>query len=83
LTIRGDRLGGGLQIIPLYVGLFDRISLRHDWNDVNALAYVETHGQFRYKGQAQELAPLATKNDPELRATLDELAVQLQWKPAP
>lgn len=83
LAIRGDRLGGGLQMIPLYVGEFGRGQVQRDWNDVNVLAFIEAHGQIRYKGQAQELAPLVTKHDPELRAALDELAAHLEWKPAP
>ena len=84
LTIRGDRLGGGQQLVPLYIGAFDRESVqRDDWKDINVLAFIEAHGEVRYKGQAQELAPLLTKSDPELRATLDELAAHLQWKTAP
>jgi hypothetical protein len=83
LAIRGDRLGGGLQLIPLYVGEFHRGALRRDWADVNVLGFIEDYGDIRYKGQAQELAPLVSKDDPELRTTLDELASQLSWKPAP
>ena len=84
LTIRGDRLGGGLQLIPLYAGQFDRASVqREGWKSTNVLAFIESHGSIRYKGQAQEVAPLATKSDPELRAVIVELAAQLQWKPAP
>jgi hypothetical protein len=84
LTIRGDRLGGGLQLILLYLGEFDRASVRRDdWADINVLAIIESCGQVRYKGQAQELAPLDTKSDPQLRAAVDEVAAHLQWKPAP
>ena len=82
LVIRGDRLGGGL--IPLYAGAFDRGALpRTDEEDLNVLGFLEAHGDMRYKGQAQEVAPLATKGDPELRRTVDLLARQLDWKPAP
>ena len=36
LAIRGERLGGGLQLIPLYAGQFDRASLkRNDWKHLN------------------------------------------------
>jgi hypothetical protein len=84
LVIRGDRLGGGLQLIPLYVGEIDRPSTaRDDWDTINILAYVEHHGQINYEGQAQEVAALSTKNDPELRAAVDEIATHLNWKPAP
>ena len=84
LAIRGDRLGGGLQLIPLYVGRFDRASLTgSDWHDLSVLGSVEAQGDIKYKGQAQEVAPLPTKNDPELRAALDEIAAHLGWKPAP
>ena len=84
LVIRGDRLGGGLQLIPLYAGKFDRASLtRTDWNDLNVLGFVEAHGDIKYKGQAQEVAALSTKDDRELRAALDEIAAHLDWKPPP
>jgi hypothetical protein len=84
LTIRGDRLGGGLQLIPLYVGEMDRALLRRDdWKDINVLAFVESVGEIRYRGQVQELAPLAIDNDPQLRTAVDDLAAHLQWKPAP
>jgi hypothetical protein len=84
LVIRGDRLGGGVQLNPLYAGAFDRGSLtRGDWNSVNVLGFVEAHGNINYKGQAQEVGTLPTKNDPELRAALDEIADHLGWKPAP
>jgi hypothetical protein len=84
LVVRGDRLGGGLQLIPLYAGAFDRGALpRTDGKDFNVLGFIEAHGDIRYKGQAQEVAPLATKGDPELRHTVDLLARQLDWKPAP
>jgi hypothetical protein len=84
LAIRGDRLGGGIQLIPLYAGGFDRASLtRSDWNGLNVLGFVEAHGDINYKGQAQEVAPLPTKSDPELTAALDEIAAHLGWKPAP
>jgi hypothetical protein len=84
LAIRGDRLGGGLQLIPLYAGEFDRESMdRGDWDDVNVLGLIEAHGAIRYKGQAQEVAPLPTKTDLELRASVDAVAAQLSWKPAP
>lgn len=84
LSVRGDRLGGGLQLIPLYAGVFDRQALmRNDWDDLNVLGFVEAHGNIRYKGQAQEVAALRVKDDPELRSTLDEIAAHLDWKPAP
>ena len=84
LAIRGDRLGGGLQLIPLYAGRFERASLtRSDWHDLNVLGFVEAHGDIKYKRQAQEVAPLPNKSDPELRAALDEIAAHLGWKPAP
>jgi hypothetical protein len=84
LAIRGDRLGGGLQLVPLYAGRFDRESLTpSDRDDLNALGFVEAHGDIKYKGQAQEIAALPSKNDPELRAALDEIAAHLGWKPAP
>jgi hypothetical protein len=83
LAIRGDRLGGGLQLVPLYMGEFNRQVLPREWNDINVLGLIERHGEIRYKGQAQELAPLTTRNDPQLRAAVDELARQLDWKPAP
>lgn len=84
LVIRGDRLGGGPQLIPLYAGEFKRQDLdRTDWHGVNVLRFIEVHGTINYKGQAQEVAPLRTKSDPELRATLDEIASHLDWKPAP
>jgi hypothetical protein len=71
-------------LIPLYTGDFTRASVRRrDWMDINVLAFIETHGDIRYKGQAQELAPLATRNEPELRAAVDDVADQLDWKPAP
>jgi hypothetical protein len=53
------------------------------WKDTNVLAFIESHGNLRYKGQAQEVAPLVTKSDADLRAAVDHLAAQLQWKPAP
>lgn len=84
LVIRGDQLGGGLQLIPLYTGAFARGDLATvPWHEINALALVEQHGEIRYKGQAQEVAPLTTKGDPALRDVLDELAEQLEWKAAP
>ena len=84
LAIRGERLGGGLQLIPLYAGQFDRPSLRrNDWKDVNVLGFIEAHGDINYRGQAQEVAALPTKGDPPLRAALDEIASHLEWKPAP
>ncbi len=84
LVVRGDRLGGGTQLIPLYVGHFDRQSLtRSDWEDINVLAFIEAHGAIQYKGQAQEVAALPSKEDPELRPALDEIAAHLGWKPAP
>jgi hypothetical protein len=84
LAIRGDRLGGGLQLIPLYAGEFSRASVQQEgWKSTNVLAFIESHGNLRYKGQAQEVAPLVTKSDADLRAAVDHLAAQLQWKPAP
>lgn len=84
LAVRGDQLGGELQLIPLYVGSFDRPSLaRNDWHDLNVLTFVEAHGEIKYKGQAHEVAPLPTKADPGLRPALDEIASHLGWKPAP
>jgi hypothetical protein len=84
LAIRGDRLGGGIQLIPLYAGKFERASVaRTDWSDVNVLGFVEAHGDIKYRGQAQEVAALPTKKDPELRVALDEIAEHLSWKPAP
>ena len=84
LAIRGERLGGGLQLIPLYAGQFDRPSLkRDDWEDLNVLGFIEAHGDIHYKGQAQEVAALPTKNDAPLRTALDEIASHLEWKPAP
>ena len=82
LVIRGDRLGGGLQLVPLYAGEFDRQSVsRTDWKDLRVLAFIEARGEIRYKGQAQEVAALPTKTDPELRRTLAEIAQHLGWKP--
>ena len=84
LAIRGDRLGGGLQLIPLYAGMFDRTAIsRSDWKDLSVLSFVEAHGDITYKGQAQEVAALRSKNDPELRAALDDIAAHLGWKAAP
>jgi hypothetical protein len=83
LVIRGDRLGGGLQLTPLYAGKFERASMSgNDWGRVDVLRFVEAHGEINYKGQAHEVAALRIKNDPELRAALDEIASRLGWKPA-
>jgi hypothetical protein len=83
LVIRGDRLGGGMQLAPLYAGRFERASIAHtDWEHLNVLGFVEARGEINYKGQAQEVAALQTQNDPELRAALDEIAAHLEWKPA-
>jgi hypothetical protein len=83
LVIRGDRLGGGLQLIPLYTGEFDRRSVEPtEWKDINVLGFIEAHGNIKYRGQAQEVAALSTRNDLELRATLQEIAAHLNWKPA-
>jgi hypothetical protein len=84
LVIRGDRLGGRLQLTPLYAGKFERASMtRTDWEDLNVLAFIEAHGEINYEGQAQEVAALRTKGDPELRVALDQIADHLEWKSAP
>ncbi len=83
LVIRGDQLGGGLQVTPLYVGKFERGSMMgNDWEHLNVLGFVEAHGEINYKGQAHEVAALRIRNDLEVRTALDEIAAHLGWKPA-
>jgi hypothetical protein len=54
---------------------------RTDWKDINVLGFIEAHGNIKYRGQAQDVVALSTRNDPELRATLQEIAAHLNWKP--
>jgi hypothetical protein len=83
LVIRGDPLGDGLQLTPLYAGRFDRATMTDtDWEHVCVLGFVESHGEINYKGQAHEVAALRTNGDPELREALDEIAAYLQWNRA-
>jgi hypothetical protein len=82
LVIRGDRLGGGTALVPLYAGRFDRARIASTSMDqINPLTVIEdADGLIHYKGQAQALAPLDLRDEPELRDVIEQIAQQLGWK---
>jgi hypothetical protein len=84
MVIRGDQVGGSIILACLYAGrfspdMFTRINLKDE--NVNPLAVVENaDALIHYKGATQELAPLALREEPELRTVVERIAEQLDWK---
>jgi hypothetical protein len=84
MVIRGDQVGGSTILACLYAGRFPRDALaRIDLKDenLNPLTIIENaDGLIHYKGKTQELTPLGLREEPELRAVVESIAEQLEWK---